>query len=80
MLQKGMKAPDFTLYNQEGKEVSLVDYKGKKVVVYFYPKDDTSGCTLEAKGYAEMYQTYLDQGMDVIGISKDSVQSHKKIC
>ena len=78
MLQKGMKAPEFTLYNQEGKEVSLADYLGKKVVVYFYPKDDTSGCTLEAKGYAELHQTYLDQGIEVLGISKDSVQSHKK--
>lgn len=78
MLEVGTKAPDFTLKNQEGKDVSLVDFRGKKVVLYFYPKDNTPGCTAQACGYAEYYPEITEQGAVVIGISKDSVESHRK--
>ena len=78
MIEIGTKAPDFTLKNQEGNEISLSDYRGKKVVLYFYPKDDTPGCTAQACGFAENYPAFLEQGAVVIGISKDSVASHKK--
>lgn len=78
MLEVGMKAPDFTLKNQEGSDISLVDYRGKKVVLYFYPKDNTPGCTAQACGFAEHYPDFMEQGAVVIGISKDSVESHRK--
>lgn len=78
MLDTGVKAPDFTLLNQDGKEVSLSDYKGKKVVLYFYPKDSTPGCTRQAQGYAAAYEEFQKLGVDVLGISKDSVASHEK--
>lgn len=78
MLKVGTKAPDFTLKNQEGKDISLSDYKGKKVVLYFYPKDNTPGCTAQACGFAQNYPAFMDQGAVVIGISKDTVASHKK--
>ncbi len=78
MLEVGTKAPDFTLKNQEGNEISLVDYRGKKVVLYFYPKDNTPGCTAQACGFAEHYPDFMEQGAVVIGISKDSVESHRK--
>ncbi|MFR7592432.1 MAG: thioredoxin-dependent thiol peroxidase [Longibaculum sp.] len=78
MLEVGKKAPDFTLLNQNGEEVSLSDYLGKKVILYFYPKDNTPGCTKQACGFAENYPHFLEKGAVVLGISKDSVQSHKK--
>ncbi len=78
MLDIGTKAPDFTLPNQDGKEVSLSDFRGKKVVLYFYPKDNTSGCTKQACGFGELYPDFIEKGAEVIGISKDSVESHKK--
>ena len=78
MLEVGMKAPDFTLLNEEGNEVSLSQYLGKKVILYFYPKDNTPGCTAQACGFASNYPQIVDKGATVIGISKDSVASHKK--
>lgn len=78
MLEVGTKAPDFTLKNQDGNDISLVDYRGKKVVLYFYPKDNTPGCTAQACGFAEHYPDFMEQGAVVIGISKDSVASHRK--
>ena len=78
MLELGTKAPEFTLFNQDGEEVSLSDFKGKKVVLYFYSKDNTAGCTKQACGFAEIYPNFLEKGADVIGVSKDSVESHRK--
>ena len=78
MLELGTKAPAFALLNQDGKEVSLSDFKGKKVVLYFYSKDNTAGCTKQACGFAEIYPDFLEKGAEVIGVSKDSVESHRK--
>ena len=78
MLDIGTKAPDFTLPDQNGAEHSLSDYRGKRVVLYFYPRDNTAGCTKQACGYAELYPQFKEKGAVVIGISKDSVASHKK--
>ena len=78
MLEVGTKAPDFTLLNQNGEEVSLKDYRGKKVILYFYPKDNTPGCTKQACGFAENYPHFQEKGAVVLGVSKDSVKSHKK--
>ena len=78
MLEVGTKAPDFSLQDQNGKVHSLSEYKGKKVVLYFYPKDSTPGCTKQACGYSERYPGFKEKGVEVIGISKDSVASHKK--
>lgn len=75
-LDIGTKAKNFTLQNQDGKEVSLSDFKGKKVVLYFYPKDNTSGCTREAQGFKEHIDEFTKKNVVVIGISKDSVKSH----
>ena len=78
MLEIGMKAPDFTLPDKDGKLVSLSDFLGKKVVLYFYPKDNTPGCTRQACAFAGAYKGFQDKGVEVIGISKDSVASHVK--
>ena len=78
MLQIGTKAPDFTLPDQNGTMRSLADWTGKKIILYFYPKDMTSGCTKQACGFAELYPQFTEKGAVVIGISKDSVASHKK--
>lgn len=78
MLEVGTKAPDFTLLNQDGEEVSLSDYKGKKVILYFYPRDNTPGCTKQACGFAEKYPHFQEWGAVVLGVSKDTVASHKK--
>ena len=78
MLAKGTKAPEFSLPDQNGQMHSLSDYKGKKVILYFYPKDNTSGCTKQACGFAERYPQFQEKGAVVLGISKDSVASHKK--
>ena len=78
MLDIGSKAPDFTLPDQNGKTHSLKDYKGKKVILYFYPKDNTSGCTKQACGFGELLPQFTEKGAVIIGVSKDSVASHKK--
>lgn len=76
MLKAGMKAPDFTLEDKDGKCVSLSDFLGKRVVLYFYPKDNTPGCTRQACAFAGAYNQFLEKGVEVIGISRDSVASH----
>ncbi len=78
MLEIGTKAPDFTLPDQNGTMHSLSEFKGKKVILYFYPKDNTSGCTKQACAFGELYPQFTEKGTTVIGISKDSVASHKK--
>lgn len=78
MLEIGTKAPDFTLPDQNAEMHSLSDYRGKKVILYFYPKDNTPGCTKQACNFAELYPQFQEKGAVVIGISKDSVASHKK--
>lgn len=78
MLTVGMKAPEFTLPDKDGKNVSLSDFLGKKVVLYFYPKDNTPGCTRQACAFAGAYREFTEKGVEVIGISKDSIASHVK--
>ena len=78
MLEKGMKAPDFILKNQEGEDIKLSDFIGKKVVLYFYPKDNTPGCTRQACAFSTAYAEYKQKGIVVLGVSKDSVESHRK--
>ena len=78
MLEVGIKAPDFTLPDQNGNMHSLSEYRGKKVILYFYPKDNTAGCTKQACGFAERYPQFTEKGAVVLGVSKDSVASHKK--
>ena len=77
MIKEGMKAPEFTLPDKDGNQVSLSDFLGKKVVVYFYPRDNTSGCTKQACAFAGAYKEFEELGAVVIGISKDSVKSHQ---
>ena len=74
------QAPTFTLLNQDGREVSLSDFRGKKVLLYFYPKDMTPGCTIEAIGLSERKQDFEDRNTIIIGISRDPVEKHKKFC
>ncbi|MDD7281962.1 thioredoxin-dependent thiol peroxidase [Floccifex sp.] len=78
MLQVGMKAPDFTCQDQNGNIHTLSEYKGKKVILYFYPKDNTAGCTKQACAYSSMKEQFNEKGIEIIGVSKDSVNSHKK--
>ncbi|MDR2038316.1 MAG: thioredoxin-dependent thiol peroxidase [Bacteroidales bacterium] len=75
-LKTGDKAPDFKGRNQDGQEISLNDYKGKKLVLYFYPKDNTSGCTAEACSLRNAYDDFLDKGYEIVGVSPDSEKSH----
>ncbi|MDB5030474.1 thioredoxin-dependent thiol peroxidase [Mucilaginibacter sp.] len=77
-LKTGDKAPDFTAKDQNGKSVSLSDFKGKTVILYFYPKDDTPGCTAEACDFRDNYQSLAGKGFEVIGVSTDDEKSHKK--
>lgn len=77
MLAVGTKAPSFELPDQNGDVHTLEEYKGKKVVLYFYPRDNTAGCSKQACGFAELYPQFQEKGAVVIGISKDSVKSHK---
>ena len=78
MLEVKMKAPDFTLKDKDGNDVSLSQFLGKKVILYFYPKDNTPGCTRQACAFAESYSEFKNKNVEVIGISKDSVASHIK--
>ena len=78
MLTVGTKAPDFTLTDQSGTEIHLSDFLGKKVILYFYPKDNTPGCTRQACAFAGSYTAFKEQNVIVIGVSKDSVASHVK--
>ena len=78
MLEIGTKAPDFRLLDQNGEEHTLEDYKGKKVILYFYPKDNTPGCTKQACGFTLLYPQFTEKGAVVLGVSKDTVASHKK--
>ncbi|MGN0205582.1 MAG: peroxiredoxin [Coprococcus sp.] len=78
MLQEGTMAPEFTLEDQDGKKISLSDFRGKKVVVYFYSKDNTAGCTKQACAFAAGYGEFHDMNVPVIGISKDTAASHGK--
>ena len=78
MLEVGTKAPEFLLPDQNGEMHTLSEYAGKKVILYFYPKDNTSGCTKQACGFSELYPQFTEKGAVVIGISKDSVASHIK--
>lgn len=77
-LKKGDKAPYFEGVNQQGKIISLNDFNGKKLILYFYPKDDTPGCTAESCNLNDNYQTWLNKGYEVVGVSPDSVKSHQK--
>lgn len=78
MLNPGTKAPDFSLEDQNGNRHSLSEFKGQKVVLYFYSKDMTSGCSRQACGFAELYPHFREKGAVIIGISRDSAASHKK--
>lgn len=78
MLEVGTRAPMFTLPDQNGVNHSLADYAGKKVILYFYPKDNTAGCTAQACGFAELYPHFREKGAVILGVSKDSVASHKR--
>lgn len=78
MLNEGDLAPDFTAKDQDGNEVKLSDYKGQKVVLYFYPKDDTPGCTKEACSFRDANDIYAEKGIKVFGVSTDSEKSHQK--
>ena len=78
MLKAGTKAPAFSLPDQNGKVHTLEEYRGKKVILYFYPKDNTPGCTKQACNFGELYPQFREKGAVVLGVSKDSVTSHKK--
>ena len=78
MLEKGTKAPEFSLPDENGEIRNLSDYKGKKLILYFYPRDNTPGCTKQACGFADLYPQFSEKGVEIVGISKDSVASHKK--
>ena len=80
MSLEGKKAPAFSLSDQDGEKHSLKDFLGRKVLLFFYPKDMTSGCTVEAQVFRDMYAEFTLMGVEIIGISKDSVASHKKFC
>ena len=78
MLEAGTKAPAFALPDQDGNVHTLEEYRGRKIILYFYPRDNTPGCTKQACGFGELYPQFLEKGAVVLGISKDSVASHKK--
>lgn len=79
MLNKGDAIPPISLLNQEGKLISLTSFKGRPLVIYFYPKDNTRVCTAQACGFRDNYEQFQDAGAEVIGISQDSAASHKKV-
>lgn len=78
MLNKGTKAPDFSGYDENGRQVKLKDFEGKKLVLYFYPKDSTPGCTAEACDLRDNYERFISMGYEILGVSKDSQASHRK--
>ncbi len=78
MSEAGNKAPDFDLPDQNGEMHSLKDYRGQRFILYFYPKDNTPGCTKQACGFGELYPQFMEKGVTILGVSKDSVASHKK--
>ena len=78
MLEIGKKAPEFTLSDSQGNNISLSDFRGRKVVLYFYPKDNTPGCTRQACAFAAAYNGFKEKNVQVIGISRDSIESHRK--
>lgn len=78
VLKAGDKASDFSGINQDGKEIKLSDFAGKKLILYFYPKDDTPGCTAESCNLNDNYDLWLEKGFEVVGVSPDSVESHQK--
>jgi len=78
VLREGDKAPDFTVHDADGKTIKLKDFRGKKVVLYFYPKDDTPGCTKEACAFRDSFAEFKKHGIEVLGVSLDSEASHKK--
>lgn len=78
MLNTGIKAPNFELPDQNGTKHTLEEYRGKKVILYFYPKDNTPGCTKQACGFSERYPQFMEKGTVVLGVSRDTVASHKK--
>ena len=78
MIEIGSMAPDFTLADQNGQMHTLSEYRGRRVILYFYPKDNTPGCTKQACGFAELYPQITEKGAVVLGVSRDSVASHKK--
>lgn len=77
-IQEGKPAPDFSLTGSDGQEHQLQDYRGKRLIIYFYPKDNTSGCTKEACAFSEMYPQLLDRDIQLLGVSKDSLDSHDR--
>ena len=78
MLETGTKAPAFSLPDQNGQTHTLEEYRGRKLILYFYPRDNTSGCTKQACGFGDLYPQFMEKGAVVVGVSKDSVASHKK--
>lgn len=80
MIEAGTKFPDFSLPNQDGKTVSLSDFAGKWLVVYFYPKDDTPGCTIQGQSFTATKDEFEAAGISVVGVSQDDVASHKNFC
>ncbi len=78
MLEIGTKAPEFSLPDQNGETRSLSDYRGQKVILYFYPKDMTAGCTAQACGFRDLYPQFREKGAAVLGVSRDTVSSHKR--
>ncbi len=80
IIKENQKAKDFKLRDTSGKDVKLSDYKGKYIILYFYPRDDTPGCTIEAKGFKEDYDKYEKLGAVILGVSGDNESSHKKFC
>jgi len=78
MIEEKLKAPDFSLINQDGEVVNLSDFRGKPVVLYFYPKDDTPGCTTEACNFRDDYSKYREAGASILGVSPDTEESHAK--
>ena len=80
MLEAGQRFPEFSLQNQDGKLVSLQDFKGKWLVMYFYPEDDTAGCTIQGKSFTASKSEFEEAGIEVVGVSQDDVESHKNFC
>ena len=78
ILEEGTIAPDFSLFDQQGNNHTLSDYRGTKVVLYFYPKDDTPGCTAQACGFGDLYPQFMEKNAVILGVSKDTVESHKQ--